>query len=231
MRVATAATLAGALACAACGGPSASAPPAPSDALHEAFEAAFGKPAPYASLDDSGDRVVYTPQALISVAPGTVALVSKGEIPGGCKACAGSLNIDYLRQSPAGFARLGSWPHIAGLGPWGAALPWTVRADLDDGPTLVTRLDDREATCSATTNELITLRPSGPVKIATVVVATALRPGPGESWPARHVAGTITPIVRGQRFAVVLRGTDPLRQVFERHGEVFTTSEGGATGC
>src|SRR5580658_7198518 len=71
--------------------PAAHGAPPLSGPLQDAFTVAFGKPAPYATLDDDGDHVVYSPQALVDVAPGVVALISKEEIPGGCKACAGSL--------------------------------------------------------------------------------------------------------------------------------------------
>src|SRR5437588_540717 len=76
-----------------------------------AFEAAFGKPAPYETIDDSGDHVVYRPQALVALKPGVVALISKREIPGGCKACAGGLAVNYLATGPDGFSRLGAWPN------------------------------------------------------------------------------------------------------------------------
>ena len=205
-------------------------PPPPSGPLQDAFTVAFGKPAPWATLNDDGDHVVYTPQALIEVGPGVVALVSKEEIPGGCKACAGSLTIDYLRRGSAGFGRLKSWPEVGGKGRYGAALPWTVRTDLDDGPTLVTRDDHKEGSCSATMEELITLRPAGPMKIATLVTAMAYDPRPGERT-APHLSSRIMPLVRGQRFAVVFSGTTAFRQVFKREGDVFTSYGPAATGC
>jgi hypothetical protein len=126
---------------------------------------------------------------------------------------------------------MGSWPNIGGKGRWGGVLPWTIRTDIDDGPTLVTRDEERERGCSATTDELITLTPAGPVKIATVVLATAYDAAPGERTPGPHISGIIKPIARGQSFAVVLSGTDPARQVFRRQGAVFTTYDPGATGC
>jgi hypothetical protein len=205
-------------------------PPPPSGPLQDAFTVAFGKPAPWATLNDDGDHVVYTPQALIELSPGVVALVSKEEIPGGCKACAGSLTIDYLRRGPAGFNRLKSWPEVGGKGRYGAALPWTVRTDLDDGPTLVTKDDHKEGSCSATMEELITLRPAGPVKIATLVTAMAYDPLPGER-KAPHLSGEITPKIRGKSFVVTFTGTPPFRQVFKREGDVFASHGAAATGC
>lgn len=210
--------------------PAAHGPVPPSGPLQEAFTVAFGKPAPYATLNDDGDHVVYAPQALIELGPGVVALVSKEEIPGGCEACAGSLTIDYLRRGPAGFSRLKSWPEVGGKGRYGAALPWTVRTDLDDGPTLVTKDDHKERGCSATMEELITLRPAGPVRIATLVTAMAYDPQPGERTPPR-LSSKITPVVRGQRFVAVFSGTTPFRQVFRREGDVFTSYGPAATGC
>src|SRR5437762_5356813 len=95
---------AGLAVCASCSRPGAtqhsSPPPAP---MFAAFEVAFGRPAPYATIDDSGDHVVYRPQALVALRPGVVALISKREIPGGCKACAGGLSVNYLRSGPGGF--------------------------------------------------------------------------------------------------------------------------------
>jgi hypothetical protein len=198
----------------------------------DAFTVAFGRPAPYATLDESGDRVTYVPQALVDVAPGVIALISKGEVAERCKACAGALTIDYLKRGgSAGFSRLGSWPGFAGRGHWGQALPWTVRSDIDNGPTLVTREDQKDAGCSATLEELVTLTPKGPVKIATVVTATAFAPEPGDKTGGPSVSGKIVPIVRGQSFAVVLTGSQSSRQVYRRQGDVFASYSGGATGC
>jgi hypothetical protein len=198
--------------------------------LADAFLAAYGQPAPYATLDDSDDHITYTPQALEDVAPGVVALIAKGEIAEGCRKCSGSLSIYYLKRTAAGYRRLGSWPDIAGEGEFGKALPWTLRTDIDDGPTLVTTNFQKDPSCSATLQELITLRPRQPVKIATVVVATAFAPeAPGKAGP--RVAGGIVPIKRGKRFAVELSGSDRVHQVFTRQGDVFTTQDGGATGC
>jgi hypothetical protein len=205
-------------------------PRPPSGPLQDAFTVAFGKPAPWATLNDDGDHVVYTPQALIEIGPGVAALVSKEEIPGGCEACAGSLTIDYVRRGPGGFSRVKSWPEIGGKGRYGAALPWTMRTDLDDGPTLVTSDEHKDRRCSSTMEELITLRPAGPVKIATLVTAMAYDPQPGERT-APHLSGTITPKARGESFVVTFTGTPPFRQVFRREGDVFTSYGPAATGC
>ena len=210
--------------------PAAQGTPPPGGPLQGAFTVAFGKPAPWSTLNDDGDHVVYTPESLIDVAPGVVALVSREEIPGGCKGCAGSLTIAYLRREPAGFRRLKSWPEVGGKGRYGAALPWTVRSDLDDGPTLVTRDEHKEGACSETMEELITLRPAGPVKIATIVTAMAYDPQPGEK-SAPRLSGVITPRARGKSFVVTFTGTPPFRQVFRREGEVFTSYGPAATGC
>jgi hypothetical protein len=205
-------------------------PPPPSGPLQGAFTVAFGKPAPYATLDDDGDHVVYSPQALIELDSGVVALISKEEIPGGCKACAGSLTIAYLRRGPSGFERIRSWPEVGGKGRYGAALPWTIRTDLDDGPTLVTRDDHKEGDCRMTMEELITLRPAGPVKIATLVTAMAYDPKPGEKTAPR-LTSTIVPQALGKRFTAVFSGTDSFRQVFNRQGDIFTSYGPAATGC
>ena len=221
----------GLLALAACGPSGPPAKPRASGPMYDAFEVAFGKPAPYSTLDDSGDRIVYSPQALIDLRPGVVALISKQEIPGGCKSCGGALAVNYLKRGPSGFSRLGAWPDVGGEGSFGGVLPWTVRTDIDNGPTLVTRRDERSGDCSSTSDELITLTPKGPVKIATVILATGYSALPEDHGHPPHVSGTIVPITRGQRFAVVLTGTSSLRQVYRREGDVFATYTPGATGC
>ena len=198
--------------------------------LERAFQAAYGAPAPYTTLDDSGDHVTYSPQAIEEVAPGVVALIAKGEIEGGCRACGGALSIFYLKHDASGFVRQGSWPDIGGKGEFGKALPWTIRTDIDDGPTLVTTRQQMDPTCSATLQELITLTPKAPVKIATVVVATAFGPT-ADGQAGGHVEGQVVPIERGKRFAVDLSGSDRVHQVYTRQGDVFTTTDGGATGC
>jgi hypothetical protein len=200
-------------------------------AMLDAFTVAFGHAAPYSTLDESGDHETYAPQALVDVAPGVAALISRSENSEACKACAGALTIDYLRRGPSGFSRMKSWPDFGGKGQWGKALPWSIRSDIDDGPTLVTRDDQKETGCSATLDELITLTPKGPVKIATVVLATALTPGPGEHWKPVALSGKIVPMVRGKSFAVVLSGEQSIRQVYRRQGDVFTSFGNGATGC
>jgi hypothetical protein len=205
-------------------------PPPPSGPLQDAFTVAFGKPAPYATLSDDGDHVVYSPQGLIDLDSGVVALISKEEIPGGCGACAGSLTIAYLRRGPSGFKRIHSWPEVGGKGRYGAALPWTIRTDLDDGPTLVTRDERKEGGCAQTMEELITLRPAGPVKIATIVTATTYDPQPRLKNPPR-IEGRIISLARGKRFVVVFTGTDPFRQIFKREGDVFNSYGAAATGC
>jgi hypothetical protein len=210
--------------------PAAQGPAPPHGPLQDAFAVAFGKPAPYATLNDDGDHVVYTPEGLVELAPGVTALISREEIPGGCKACAGSLTISYLKRAPSGFTRIRSWPEAGGKGRYGAALPWTIRTDLDDGPTLVTRDDHKERGCSETMEELITLRAAGPVKIATLVTATAYDPRPDMKSPPR-ITGRITPIVQGKRFDVIFSGTDPFRQTYRREGEVFNSYGPAATGC
>ena len=215
----------------ACGPtPGAKAPAAPRGPMFDAFAVAYGKPAPYQSLDESGDTVVYTPQKLIEVAPGVVALISRSDLPSRCKACAGAIDIHYLKQGPDGFHRLGAWPGFGGHGSYGAPLPWVLRTDLDDGPTLVTQDDEKDTICTATKQELITLTPTAPVKVATVITATAYAPAPGDKT-GDHVSGKIVPIAKGKSFAVVLTGTASVRQVFKREGQVFVTHDVGATGC
>ena len=211
--------------------PTASAPPPPDDALHQAFEAAFGKPAPYETIDDSDDHVVYSPQALIALKPGVVALVSKKEIPGGCRRCGGALGIDYLRKTTTGFQRLGHWPDIGGVGEYGHALPWILRTDLEDGPTLVTRRDLHEGACSSVKAELISLRPDKAIESAEVTTATTYTASAAEHLPASGVSGAIKPLVKGQSFVVTLSGSAHARQVFRREGEVFATHDLGAVGC
>ena len=211
--------------------PRASAPPPARDAVHQAFVAAFGKPAPYETIDDSDDHVVYAPQALIDVAPGVVALVSKKEIPGGCRRCGGSLGVDYLRRAPAGFDRLGHWTDIGGIGEYGRVLPWTLRTDLEDGPTLVTRRELHEGACSSEKVELISLRPGKPVKSAEVTTATTYTASAAEKLPASGVTGAIKPLVKGKSFVVTLSGTEHARQVFRREGDLFVTTDFGAVGC
>jgi hypothetical protein len=200
-------------------------------AMRDAFIAAFGRPPPWATLDEGGDQVTYRPQGLVDLSPGVTALISVGELPADCKLCAGALTIDYLRRDGAGFSRLGHWPAFAGQGDHGRALPWTVRADLDDGPTLVISNAQHETGCSSTLQDLVTLTPKGPVKIATVVTAMAIEAIPGRQQAGDNVTATITPIVRGQSFAVKVSGTLSLRQVYRRQGDVFTAYGAGLTGC
>ena len=211
--------------------PKVDAPPRARDPLHQAFEAAFGKPAPFETIDASDDHVVISPQALIDLRPGLAALVSKKEIPGGCRKCGGALEVDYLRRTAAGFARAGQWPDIGGAGVYGRALPWTLRTDLDDGPTLLTRRDLHEGDCSSIKAELISLRPDKPVRAAEITLATTYKASSILHLPASGVSGAIKPLVRGKSFVVTLSGDVRARQVYRREGDLFQTRDFGAVGC
>lgn len=157
--------------------------------------------------------------------------MSRKEIPGGCRKCGGALEVDYLRRSAAGFQRLGQWPDIGGGGAYGRALPWTLRTDLDEGQTLVTRRDLREGDCSSIKAELISLRPDHPVKAAEVLLATSYVASSALHLPASGVSGAIKPLVRGKSFVVTLIGDARVRQVYRREGETYQTRDFGAAGC
>lgn len=217
--------------CSGAASPERSAPPRARDALHQAFESAFGKPAPWATIDDSDDHVIFSPQALIDLRPGVVALVSKKEIPDGCKRCGGSLTIDYLARTATGYRRLGHWPDLGGEGSYGRVLPWTTRTDLEDSPALVTRRDLHEGACSSVKAELISLRHDKPVKSAEVTTATSYAASPTEHLPATGVSGEIRPLVKGKSFMLTLSGSDQVRQIYRREGDLFATHDFGMTGC
>ena len=99
------------------------------------------------------------------------------------------------------------------MGTFGRPLPWTLRNDLDDGPTVVTQRDLHEGDCTSIKAELISLRPAGPIKAAEITLATRYVASTTLHLPASGVSGAIKPLIRGQSFVVMLSGSAHARQI------------------
>ena len=215
--------------------------PANTAALNQAFLAAFGAPAPAtigfpAAPDGStmDHRLQFTPSALIDVAPGVVALVSNGEgnfTNYTCDACTGQVSVDYLRRAPdGGFMKLGHWNLKAGAVSFGLTAPWTLRNDLDAVPVLLFAADEAAQGCTSTRLGLVRLTPAAAVDAGSAILNSGKQAEDGVVSPGDYqYSGKLTPLAKGQSFAIDYSGTSSLRVVFTKGADgQFLPPGGGA---
>lgn len=206
--------------------------------LDDAFTAAFGHAAPYTMTASGGalknpTAFIYTPSGLVDVAPGIVALVSKGKLDDfGCHACFGTLAIHYLKRDGQNFSLLGAWPSIGGAAPYGEAAAWTLRKDLDTVPVLETTEDDGGQGCYQTWADLIALTPARPLLVSTYLpLATEYVPEPEEKKAGYKLSGRLIPAVRGKSFGIQYSGTRSLRVEYSRDGDAYVAKGKPAPVC
>lgn len=202
--------------------------PANTAALNKAFLAAFGTPAPArigfpAAPDGStmDHQLQFTPSALIDLSPGVVALVSNGEgsfTNYTCDACAGQVSVDYLRRTPdGGFMKLGHWDPKAGAVSFGLTAPWTVRNDLDTVPMLLFAADEAAQGCTSTLVSLVDLSPAAATDAGSAILNSGRQAVGGVASPGDYqYSGKLTPLTKGQSFAIDYTGTATVRVVFAR---------------
>jgi hypothetical protein len=148
--------------------------------MDKAFSAAFGHTAPYTATPpgvskNSGkpaNPVIYTPSGLVDVAPGIVALISKGKPS--CDSCSGTLAIHYLKRSGHEYSLLNAWPMIGGA--TGQAVNWTARPDLEGGPAILATHDEIGPDCHQTYSQIIALTPDKPEVRANLLMAVHYDP-------------------------------------------------------
>jgi hypothetical protein len=150
--------------------------------MDKAFSAAFGHTAPYTATPPGGSKnsgkpanpVIYTPSGLVDVAPGIVALISKGKPS--CDSCSGALAVHYLKRSGHDYALVKAWPMIGGA--TGQAVTWTARPDLEGGPAILATHDEIGPDCHQTYSQIIALTPDKPVVRANLLMAVHYDPRP-----------------------------------------------------
>jgi hypothetical protein len=192
--------------------------------MDKAFSAAFGHPAPYAVA-----KFTYTPLGLVDVAPGLVALISKGKAA--CDNCAGALAIHYLKRSGGTFSLVKAWPAIGNAGVGGQAI-WTTRPDLEGGPAILASHDEFGPGCRQSYSQLIALTPDKPVVRANVLTAVNYDPGPEpDRSPAYQAKAKILPGERGKSFALQYAGTWSLHVDYLRKGDVYAAKQHEAPAC
>jgi hypothetical protein len=183
--------------------------------LLEAFRVAFGGPAPYLAKVPSNDadvswssELTFSPAAFIDIAPNMVALVSNGEGQE-CHACTGMMVMHYLKRTPQGFVVLGRWPIPAGGAAYGAVAPWTVRADIDDVPTMLISNSDSGMGCDTTTDTIVALTPTRPEARGSFLLSSSYEDGSDAPDKTKEFKyhGTIVPIRRGESFMISYSGT------------------------
>ena len=200
---------------------------APTADMNQAFQVAFGHAAPYAMT--AGDaktsvRFLYTPSGLVPVAPGLVALISKGKAS--CTGCSGTLAVHYLKHDGHGYALAKVRPAIV------PAASWTVRADLDRVPVLLAAHDEGGQDCHETYSQLIALMPDRPVVQANLLMAVDYDPGPEpDRSPGYAAKAKLLPEARGERFALQYAGTWKLRVDYARKGDVYVAQQREAPAC
>jgi len=186
-----------------------------------AFKAAYGQPAP-ATLEtnqpDAGREVTLAanPVALISVAPGIIALVAKAENEAhDCgRFCTGQLDIHYLRRSAGEFELLGSWKNIGGSSQFGSAPNWSVRNDLFIGPALVAVGEAGGGGCGVEEAQILELTPLRPIVRASQVLLDSQ----GDNG---KVEASINPIERGKSFQVTYRGAVRAKEIWTISGDEY----------
>ncbi len=213
--------------------------PANTAALNRAFVAAFGTPAPAtigfpAAADGStlDHQLQFTPSALIDLSPGVVALVSNGEgnfTNYDCDACAGQVSVDYLRRtSNGGFMKLGHWDLKAGAVSFGLTAPWTLRNDLDTVPVLLFAADEAAQGCTSTLVSLVELTPAAVTDAGSAILNSGKQAVDGAASPGDYqYSGKLTPLAKGQSFAIDYSGSSSLHVVFTKGADGNFDAPGG----
>jgi hypothetical protein len=204
--------------------------------MDKAFSAAFGHTAPYTATPpgvskNSGkpaNPVIYTPSGLVDVAPGIVALISKGKPS--CDSCSGTLAIHYLKRSGHEYSLLNAWPMIGGA--TGQAVNWTARPDLEGGPAILATHDEIGPDCHQTYSQIIALTPDKPEVRANLLMAVHYDPGPDpDHSPPYQAKAKILPGERGKSFALQYAGTWKLHVDYQRKGDVYAAKQHEAPAC
>ena len=204
----------------------------PEEALAAAFKAATGRDSAYTLKSRDGDRTV-TPLRLLDLPFGPVLLASS-ELADGCHGCAGAIGVYYLKREGDGFIVAKQWPDaVKGWG-WGAPpQEWSVTEKFTRFPAIYAEggYTGQGVTCGSAT--LTELTPNGPVESDVIglsysnggaVLEETGETGFGE--PARDVKGTITNVVKGKSFDVVVKGAESLRETYRYSGGKFVRQGG-----
>jgi hypothetical protein len=205
---------------------------APAD-MGKAFAAAFGHAAPVTAMAAPNGKkpaqFTYTPAGLVDVAPGTVALISKGKAA--CDGCAGVLAIHYLKRSSGAFSLVKAWPAI-GIAGAGGQVTYAARPDLEGGPAILASHDEAGPDCRQSYGQLIALTPDQPVLRANLLTAVHYDPGPDpDHSPAYQAKAKILPGEKGKSFALEYAGTWKLHVDYQRKGDVFVAKQREAPAC
>ena len=199
--------------------------------LSEAFEAAFGTAEP-ATIAIADHKLQFLPSALIDLSPEVAALVSRGEgnfTDYTCAACSGQVSVDYLRRTPdGGFVKLGHWDVKAGAVSFGLTAPWALRNDLDTTPVLLFAADEAAQGCTSTLVSVVELTPTGAVDAGSAILNSGKQAKSGMVSPGDYqYSGKLTPLVRGQAFAIDYTGSASLRVVFTKGSDGKFAPPGG----
>ena len=201
--------------------------------MDKAFAAAFGHAAPFAATATPDGKkpaqFTYTPAGLVDVAPGTVALISKGK--SSSDSSAGALAIHYLKRSNGAFTLVKAWPAIGVTAPDGQ-VTWAARPDLEGGPAILASHDEVGSDCKQSYGQLIALTPDKPVLRVNLLTAVHYDPGPDpDHSPPYQAKAKILPGERGKSFALEYTGTWKLHVDYQRKGDIFAAKQREAPAC
>ncbi len=203
--------------------------PVPMLALNEdqltalAFRAAWDGPPPIERDEKTGgqtERRTYRSGKLIPLHDGQFALVSEGQ-GGEGHVSAGSLSIHYLRRTPAGFERTGSWPSILVTGTWGSPPEWTIRNDLMPFPTLVAEGGGTWQGTTCTWAHLVELIPERPMVRVNQIGLSYGDGGAREEGAETSMEGVIMPGERGRTIRVRYTGDVDATVTYAKVGDVY----------
>jgi hypothetical protein len=207
--------------------------PANTDALNRAFEAAYGRAAT-ATVSYGAHRLMFTPSALIDLSPSIVALIANGEgnfTDYDCASCTGVVRVDYLRRtSDRDFTSLGHWDlHASGVS-FGLTAPWRLRTDLDNVPVLLFVTDESGEGCASTHLSIVALTAAGAVDAGTSILNSSKQVIDGVTSRGDYqYRGALSPLTKGQSFAIDYSGTAVQRVVFTKGADGKFESPGGGS--
>ncbi|CAN5404452.1 hypothetical protein BH10PSE1_BH10PSE1_35210 [soil metagenome] len=194
----------------------------------EAFHAAWNATAPlHRKVDDKGSSraLVYRAAKLIALGGDRYALISSGDLEDAAHVDAGALAIHYLKRTPTGFERTGSWPEFVWDGSFGNAPLWEPRTDITADPAILMTGGGTWQGYTCEWTSLIELTPQAPV-MRTESFPTGYDSGGATMDPkdARTMTATVVPDQKGRSFIVRYSGARTASVPYALTGNRYVTT-------
>lgn len=206
----------------------AGATPIAAEPLDDAFRAAFGKDGSatiVSTATDLREQVKYVPGQLLTTSFGPV-LVSIGEVVNPSHASSGKIAVDYLKQTPRGYAVGRRFVPALESGSFGRIADWGVSRAFGQYPMVAVEGGGtiQGYTCSVLT--LLELAPSGPREVATIPMAYDNSGAVGDDQ-ATSIDGIVANIRAGGGFDIVYSGAQSFTDHYDRQGDRYVLAGGG----